>query len=194
MDAQTFSSQEMEAVARNHKNPNAGDDQLHVTFSGKAVPDERATVEAGRPIFKDVDWIVINIPGSRDDVQRPVRESDKSRFPRQWAAYKAGKAQEGTTGTPLSMWPGVTRAQAEELAFFGAKTVEQLAEMPDGNLQKFMGGNALKQRAKDFIAAAKGEAPMAQMRSELEKRDAELAALREQVDAMAKAQADKTKK
>ena len=194
MDAQTFSLNEMEGIARNHQNPNAGDDTLHVRFSGKAVPDEKATLEAGSPKFRDVDWITIIVPGSRDDVQRPVREHDKSRFPRQWAAYAQGKNQDASVGTPLSMWPAVTRSQAEELGYFGAKTVEQLAGMADSNLQKFMGGTALRQRARDFLAAAKGEAPMAEMRAELTKRDEELAILKAQVAELAKNQAPPAKK
>lgn len=181
MDVFGMSQHELEMVARNHNNPNFQDETLHVSFSRNAVPDQEASEREGRPIYKEVDWIVIRVPGSRDTVERKVRESDKMRFPKQWAAFQAGKSQEAVVGTPLSAWPGVTRAQVEEFAFFGVKTVEQLAEMPDQHLQKFMGGQALRQRAKDFIAAAKDAAPLAQLRSEVEKRDADIEALKAQV-------------
>jgi hypothetical protein len=74
----------------------------------------------------------------------------------------------------------------EEFAFFNVRTVENLAEMNDGVLQKFMGGQALRQRARDFLAAAKDAAPLSQLRAELEKRDAEIEALKASVAEIAK--------
>lgn len=194
MDVFGMTQHELEIVARNHNNPNFQDETLHVSFSRNAIPDQAASDQEGRPIFKEVDWVTIRVPGSRDTVERKVRDSDKIRFPKQWAAFQNGKTQEGVVGTPLTAWPGLTRAQCEEFAFFGVKTVEQLAEMPDQHLQKFMGGNGIRQRARDFIAAAKDAAPLAQLRSEVEKRDADIQALQAQVASLLAAKDDKPKK
>lgn len=192
MDVANMTEHELHLLARNHNSPFAQDDALMVTFSQNAVQDTVETEKQGRPIYKDVDWICIRFPGSRDTIERKVRSDDKTRWPKQWAAYQSNKSQEAVSGTPLSAWPAVTRAQVEEFAFFGVKTVEQLAEMPDPALQKFMGGQTLKQRARDFIEAAKGEAPMVAMRAEIENLKAQVAA--QAAAAAAAANAEKSKK
>jgi hypothetical protein len=175
-------------ATKNH-NPVAvdpNDDRLLVEFSEGAVHNPAKSEVEGRPVYDSVPWIRIIVPGNRDTVEREAREADKTRFPKHWAAYVNKTDQVGAAGTPLAMWPQVTRAQVEEMAHFGTKTVEQLAGMSDARLQGFMGGQQLRQRAKDFIEAAKGAAPMNEMRAELEKRDAELAALKAQVAELAK--------
>ena len=157
-----------------HQTPNAGDDQLAVKFFIDIVQDHAATLVEGRPIFKDVEWVHISIPGSKDNVVvRPVRykgpRNDVDRFPRHYAAFKnrvEGDAQQ--PGTRLEEWPLLTRGQVEELKFFNIKTVEQLAGAADGVGQNFMNFHSLKQKAKDFLEAAAGNAPLAAIREEFE--------------------------
>jgi hypothetical protein len=43
-------------------------------------------------------------------------------------------------GTPLEKWPNITRAQIKELKYVECHTVEQLAQMSDGNLMKMGAG------------------------------------------------------
>ena len=157
-----------------HQTPNAGDDQLAVKFFTDILRDETASVEAGRPIFKDVEWIHISIPGSKDNVVvRPVRykgqRNDVDRFPRHYAMFKNRiEGDDQTIGTRLEQWPLLTRSQVEELKFFNIKTVEQLASAADGVAQKFMNFHSIKQKAKDFLEAAAGNAPLAAIREEFE--------------------------
>jgi hypothetical protein len=181
------------ALAQNHQNPGFGDDRLLVDFSIRALPDDAQTATAGRPIYRDAEFIKIIIPGSRDTIEREVQEHDKRRFPKQWLAFKAGGDQVSASGTPLSAWPLVTRSQVEEFVHFGVKTVEQLAGMSDTNLQGFMGGQGLRQRARDFMEAAAGAAPLVAVRAELEKRDAEVASLRAMIEEQGKIVAEMTK-
>jgi hypothetical protein len=65
------------------------------------------------------------------------------------------------------------------MKFFGVHSVEQLASMPDSQAQKFMGIQALKQKAKDYIEAAKGNAPLEQLRAENEELRNRMEALEE---------------
>jgi hypothetical protein len=181
------------ALAENHQNRNFLDERLLVEFGIRALHDEGQSIIAGRPIYRDAEFIKIIIPGSRDTVEREVCDFDKRRFPKQWLAFKAGGDQVGASGTPLSAWPLVTRAQVEEFAHFGVKTVEQLAGMSDSNLQGFMGGQQLRQRAKDFMEAAAGAAPLVAVRAELEKRDAEVASLRAMIEEQGKIVAEMTR-
>ncbi|GAC1514498.1 MAG: hypothetical protein NVS1B16_07180 [Pseudarthrobacter sp.] len=170
-------------------NPNAADSRHWVTVREGAIQDAEASKSAGRPIYRDQPFITIRVPGDKDNVvDRPVWDdpshmmSDTSRFAQQWARYKAGKQDDIGTGTPLSMWPPINKAQVEELAYLKVKTVEQLAGVSDGNLQKMGPGYLeLRKRAVDFLEAAKGSAHVDAMRGELEKRDSDIAALRAQL-------------
>ena len=177
------------------RNQTSQDDGLLVRFFSKPIADQLATQEKGRPMFKDVDWIDIKVPGSRDGVCRPARPRDISRFPRHYQAYKNRTSDEEVLeGTPLSEWPGITRARVEELAFANIRTVENLAAAPDSNLQQFMGMNVLKAKAIAWLQAAKEARPTEELHEELAKRDEEIAELQAAVKAMQKTQPKVTKK
>lgn len=166
----------------------AGDENLLVKFYHKPRPDDAKSKEAGRPIFKEVVYIDIRQPGSRTSgVARPVRQTDIDRFPEHYKRFLARQDQEVHEGTPLAEWPGVTRAQVEEMKFFNVFTVEQLANMSDTNSGNFMGLQNLKAKAKDYIeAAAKNASAEALLAAEKrnEELEAKLAALMERVEAM----------
>jgi hypothetical protein len=174
------------AMAFMAENPNAGpqpgDEAVHARFYLYPHKNEAKTLEAGRPIYEDREYVRIAVAGDKDNIiERPARVNDKLRFPRQYEAFKRGEG-EVLIGTPLTTWPAMSRSQVEELAFFGVRTVEQLAEMADAQIQKFMGGRQLRDRARAFIATAKGEAPLLQMQAELESRDSKIAALERRLD------------
>src|SRR6185295_8097500 len=108
----------------------AGDEKLLVIFHWDIVKDDMQSIEEGRPIYRDTEFVRIFVPGDKNNViDRPVRPGDKTRFPKQYDAFKAGAGEEGQLdGTPLKDWPMVGRAQCAELHYFGIRTVEQLAE------------------------------------------------------------------
>lgn len=166
-----------------------GDERLYVVFSLYPVQDPDRTATEGRPIFVDVEYVQIQAPGDRDVIHRPASDRDRQRFPKQYAAFKAGNA-EAVIGTPLAAVPWLTRGQVQELAFFGVKSVEQLADLADVHAQRFAGIQALKARAKDFLAAAAGEAPALKLRAELAERDNEIALLKRQLQEQAEAIAE----
>lgn len=159
------------------------DKRLLVVFFSEPVQNQFKSMEAGRPIFDDIDMIRIHTPGSRDTTVGIAHQGYQQRFPRQWAQYKQNVEQTGS-GTPLSAVPWLTRARVAELAVFNIKTVEQLAAMPDSAAQRFMDHHALKQQAAAFLEAAKGAAPMLKMQAELAARDEQIAELKAAVSAM----------
>ena len=158
------------------------DATLLVRFYVKAVQDKVATAKEGRPIFKDVEYVEIRTPGCRDPIARPAKPHDLERFPRHYEAFKNRTSQEVNDGTPLSEWPLIPRSQVEELAFFNVKTVEQLVAIPDSSAAKFMGINTLKAKAKSWLEASKEAAKASELKTELDKRDKELAELRAMVE------------
>ncbi len=167
-----------------------------VRFHLAPVRNEEKTIEAGYPVFDDVEYIEIRIPGDRlNIIDKPVTAAHKQRYAPQYAAWKNGRDQNTAGGMPLSKWPQVTVGEIETLSHFRVYTVEQLAGLSDAQ-RGSMGAGWLRlvTAAKDFLAAAKDGAHLAQMRSELERRDAELATLKEQVAALMREVGEKPRK
>lgn len=135
---------------------NKADEKLHVTFMMHPHPDPEATAREKRPIFAEKEYIRIIVPGDKTTVVfRPVWEMDKQRFPRHYAQFKRGQTEQ-VVGTPLSIVPFLNKAQVEELAYFGIKTVEQLAAMPDSGSGAVPAFHTLKKQAAQFVEAASG--------------------------------------
>lgn len=145
--------------------PNAGlaatqgdDNRAIVEFRMHPVLDGVATKEAGRPIKRDVPYIKILHPGEANlsVYDQPATDEDTMRYPRQWAAFKAGQAQE-ITGTPLDLLFPESPAIVANLKACSVRTVEQLAAMPDTALQGIgMGSRQWQEKAKAYLATAEG--------------------------------------
>lgn len=137
---------------------------------------EQKVEGAGRPVYDEVEYIEIVVPGDRSNVvHRPVTQQDRQKYARQYAAWKAGN-QEATSGTPLSAWPGISRAQVEELAYFKIRTVEQLAGVSDANITNIAFASDLRRRAQAYLEQAKGNAPLEAALAEIAHLKATLAA------------------
>ena len=148
-----------------------GDENLYVQFFMHPMQNKAKTLEEGRPIFVDAEYVRIMVPGDKGNVvMREVRVDDKNRFPKQYQAFKNDEA-EIVEGTPLQQWGFLTAAQVEELKYFGIRTVEALSNVTDTNAQKFMGINLLRQKAREYIEATKSDAPIAQLQDEIASRD-----------------------
>jgi hypothetical protein len=158
-----------------------------------AIQNDEATEREGRPIYVDTECI--QIFNSKDNIiDRPVRDSDRKRWPAAYGAWKqGGDGEPGATGTRLSHWPLMTRAQVEEFKFFKVYTVEQLADLPDSTVQKIHGATKLKQLAQLAVEAAKGEEPFRRLRAELETRDGKIAELTSEVRRLTKLIEEKLK-
>jgi hypothetical protein len=175
------------------RNPYKGDEKLPVQFYIGAVPDDAATAREGRPIYRDVECIKI-FNSKYNIIDRPVRDTDKQRWPGAYAAWKqTGASEPGATGTRLEHWPLMTRSQVEEYKFFKVYTVEQLAELPDSTVQKIHGAVKLKQLAALAVEAAKGEAPFARLQAEIEKRDLKIEQLTSDLERLNKLVEEKLK-
>jgi hypothetical protein len=157
------------------------DKKLMVVFYKGLIHNEHKSIEAGRPIFDEIDQIKIMTPGSRDTFVGDATPTYQRRFPGQWARYKAGHDQTIGNGTPLNNLPWMTIGQIAEFNAVGCHTVEQLVGMSDALSQKFMGHLQIKQRAQVYLDSAKGNAPALKLQAELEKRDQQIAELQETV-------------
>lgn len=154
------------------------DKNLNVTFSMEPHYNSTKSAAEGRPIYDEREYVKIQVPGDKDSVpHRPVTEIDRRRFSEKYAAFKAGRSQD-LSGTPLTAVAWMSKSRVKELEYFGVRTLEQLANLGDEVAQKFMGINTLRAHARDHLAAAAETAPLISMRTELESKENEIAALK----------------
>lgn len=160
------------------------DKALHVEFSRRSVEVPAKSREAGRPIFEDVDFVRICVPGSQlTIIERPVDEFDQQRFPIHWQAYQNSQCDAREVGTPIRQWPMLSPAIREELHAMKFRTVEQLAAATDQQLSDIgmvagMAGQALRGKAQAYLEAAAGAASVEKYQSEVEALRAELAEMK----------------
>jgi hypothetical protein len=178
------------------------DSKLAVTFYKRSMKQDDASMEAGRPIFKEFDFIRICVPGdSLTEIDTYANEGHKQRFPRQWAHYQNQVGtHEAIIGTPIEEWTIISRSQADELKGIKFHTVESVANASDLQLQRIgmiagMNPYNFRDKAKAFLSLADQVGESNQREEELSKlrqenasikmeSDAKLAKQQEQIDAL----------
>jgi hypothetical protein len=174
------------------------DSRLQVRFYKKSVQQEQESMDAGRPIYKDFDFVHICVAGDTlTEIDTYALNSHKQRFPIQWANYmnRVGAHDEEVVGTPLSEWPLVSKSQAEEMRAMKFQTVESIANASDQQLQRMgmaagMSPYAFRDKAKAFLNLAtnaaetdKREAEINALKEELAKKELETAKIRQETEA-----------
>ena len=170
------------------------DGRLAIKFYKHLQEDVVQTLAEGRPMFKEIDYIKIVVPGdSLSEIDRPVDDNDKNRFPIQWAKYLNRINEEGHyEGTPIAEWNLVSRSQAEQLRALKFHTVESIAQAGDNHIQNIgmiagMSPYAFRDKAKLFLESAKTAADFGKREEEIDQLRAENAKLVAETDAKMKA-------
>lgn len=155
---------------------------LYVQFYLEAVKDEEESVAAGRPIFIDKEYIKIIPVGDKNTVIcEPVTEEYKMRWPQQYAAFK-NQQHQPQEGTPLDQWPPLTKSQMMTLKSVNVHTVEQLANVSDGNLTNLgMGARDLREKAIVYLKNAEGSAGTLALQHQLNQAMKQIDALKNQL-------------
>jgi hypothetical protein len=156
---------------------------LHVEFYIDAVEQPFKSEQAGRPIYEDVEFVKIMIPGDKNSiVERQASDHDKGRFPLEYARFKNGlKEEEQAVGTPLKHWPAISRAMAKEFNSFNVHTVEQLAMMSDTAKQAFgMGAQEWSRKAQAMLDVSSKSADAEKWAAENEALKQQLADMRKE--------------
>jgi len=157
------------------------DNRLQVRFYKRPIHQEQESIDAGRPIYKEFDFVHICVAGDTlTEIDTYVLNSHKQRFPQQWANYqnRLGANDEQVIGTPVAEWPLVSKSQAEELRAMKFHTVESIAGASDQQLQRMgmaagMSPYAFRDKAKAFLNLAMSAA-------ETDKREGEINALKQE--------------
>ena len=177
---------------------NNADSRLQVRFYKRPVQQEAETLEAGRPIYKEFDFVHICVAGDTlTEIDTYALASHKTRFPIQWANYqnRLGSEDHEIIGTPVAEWPLVSKSQAEELRAMKFYTVESIANASDQQLQRMgmaagMSPYAFRDKAKSFLNLAvtsaetdKRAQEIQELKEELAKKAEENAKMKEETDA-----------
>lgn len=151
---------------------------LHVEFYSDAVLHPSETKEAGRPIYKDVEMVRIQIPGDKKrivvapanemsyDSDKGVQLNYKDRFPDHYKAFKE-TGEMFVSGSPLSVL-GLAPAKLAEFKGLNIHTVEQLAELNDRDIKNMgMGARAFVDQAKAYLDNTGSHAEVAKLQAQI---------------------------
>jgi hypothetical protein len=161
---------------------NNADSRLQVRFYKRPVQQEQETLDAGRPIYKEFDFVHICVAGDTlTEIDTYALANHKQRFPIQWANYmnRQGAHDQEVVGTPVAEWPLVSKSQAEELRAMKFHTVESIAHASDQQLQRI--GMAAGMSPYSFRDKAKAFLNLATTAAETDKREHEINALKEEL-------------
>ena len=168
------------------------DSRLAVTFYKRSMKQEDESIIAGRPIYKEFDFVRIDVPGDAlTQIDTYANEGHKQRFPRQWAHYQNQTAgHEQIVGTPIEEWTLISRSQADELKGIKFATVESIANASDLQIQRIgmiagMNPYSFRDKAKAFLNLADQVGESNQREEELTKLRQENAAIKMEAEARA---------
>lgn len=164
--------------------------KLYVEFFIEAQEDAKASKEAGRPIYKDREFVRIRTPGDRRSEvvayadQKTIRDPETGRhltyrevYPEHYEAFLKG-VEQATIGTPLEELPFLTAAKRAEYKAQSITTAEMLAGLDDRIIRK-MGMHTRDDvnKAQAYLDRAAGVADNSAMQAEIEKLKAQLAGM-----------------
>ena len=166
------------------------DRPAYVRFERLAEEDIPASRAAGKFVAKDVDYVLITPPYSKDIFKQKVkdwlpqldRDQSGGRIPQQWVdlykdAYK--RWQNGQemplNGSPIKGWGVISPAQQETLLRMNILTVEDLAGVNDEGVRRIgMGAVELKNKAQAWLAQLGDKGPLTMKMAALEQENGQL--------------------
>ena len=124
-----YDQQEVAARGYGMASSGPGDERKIVLFYNRPTLNVARSKAEGKRIFESREFIKIQEPGETlMIVDRPVKDEDKQRWPRQWDRFAQGKNQI-PDGIPLSLLFPAHPHIAEMLAGYQIHTIEQLANL-----------------------------------------------------------------
>ena len=176
----------------------------YVRFEQRTEEDREATIASGGPKMRDVAFVVVMQPGSKDTFEQQAdlwleyiaKCAEQGGYPPEWsehfhreyANWKAGM-QTGELGMAIREWASLTKAQAENLIACNVRTVEDAAAMNEQTMQRYgMGSREIKNKALAYLEsreANKGAELITALRAESANKDARIDSLEKRVAELA---------
>jgi hypothetical protein len=173
-----------EIAQRGYGVANSGptDDRLIVGFYRKSVINTFKSKELGKRIAEDHDFVKIQHPGeSLNIVDRPVQDSDKHRWPRQWAMFQQGK-QQVPDGIPVTLLFPDKPSITDMLIGYNIHTVEQLANLSGNGIATVgMGCQEWVNKAAKYLDQANKGVDFHRFESAIAEKDKQLATQARQI-------------
>ncbi len=159
---------------------------VSVGFGLSAVLDHLKTEKAGHPVYRDVEFVKIAIPGDRSSLFfQPATDQHKKRFPQAYKDFKSRDASTPREGMPVEQWAVINKSTALNLKAINIHTVEDLAAVHDGHIEKLgAGGRGLREQAIAFLKQAIDSAAITKVASEKEDMRKQIQALQNQIAAL----------
>ncbi len=163
----------------------ATDDRLIVGFYRKSIVNVHESRTQGKRICEDRDFVKIQHPGeSLNIVDRPVQDSDKFRWPRQWAMFAEGKKQV-PDGIPVTLLYPDRPSITDTLIGYNIHTVEQLANLSAHGIGTVgMGCQEWVNKAVKYLEHAQKGVDFHRFNTEMAEKDQKIATLERQVSEM----------
>lgn len=143
----------------------AGDEQLLVNFRMDKVWSEVADD------FVEREFIRIAIPGDKHTViDTTVSPEYAKRFAAEYSAFKRHTEAGMPEGLPLEDWGHLNQYQIAELKVMNILTVDQLANLSDGQCQRIgMGGLQLRDQARKRVGVKNHDDEIAFLKEQVAK-------------------------
>jgi hypothetical protein len=108
--------------------------------------------------WQDEIWVTIHNKGDTKNImERNKRDEDETRWPEHWRAFLANEEPD-IDGIPLDEFPQITPAERERCKRLHLRSVEDLANYPDGQIKDLGGrGHALQKAAREYVDYRAGE-------------------------------------
>lgn len=156
----------------------------YVVFETRSMEDRQASIDAGRIIYKDVDFAIITPQGSKDRIEQVAlewlakieKEAAHGRFHPDWPRQYRRAYQDfledkdpQVDGTPLKDWPILSPAQIRNFNAINLRSVEDIANANEETIMRMgMGARDLQNRARNYLKVSSGDSKVAENVSRLE--------------------------
>lgn len=152
-------------------------------FFRQEVETDQVDPDTGLKVFRSVEYVELLIPGDRGNAPvKRVTDEIRFQFRDAYERFKSSGAQHDMVGDgiPLKLWSGIKSEQARGLEQVNIFTVQQLAGLSDTNCSQpgTLGLRALRDKARQFLDAARETAPVAALQAQIDelRKDAALKA------------------
>lgn len=170
---------EREAGMADHVPPVAVGFGLHPIKNGEK------SKKAGYDVFDEQLFIKVAIPGDRNSLYlQPASSEHQRRFPQAYAAYQRREHTHVEEGMPIENWAPISRATALTLRSLHIHTVEALAAVHEGHIDRLPQGRELQAKAKAWLSSAQKDAALLAAAAEKEHLNDQIAALQSQINAL----------
>lgn len=162
----------------------------YVRFEKRAVEDKPESLKQGKVVYKDVIFVLVTPPYSKDCFEQKVelwfdsveQNVRNNRTPKKWldmwrSQYEQWlKGEEApVNGTSIKNWSAITPAQVKTILRAGIYTIEDLALANDEGVRRLgMGGVDLKNKARAYVQASKDTGPLVMENAALKKENDQL--------------------